>query len=75
MKRVEKILKMIDIIKPEDLKLEKKGKNYYYLEFETGNIFNRTLLKIYEDYSKDAIFFKDDSFTLILYFKIMISIL
>lgn len=69
MKRVEKILKMIDIIKPEDLKLEKKGKNCYYLEFETGNIFNRTLLKIYEDYSKDAIFFKDDKVTLIMDFK------
>ena len=69
MKRVEKILKMIDIIKPEDLKLEKKGKNYYYLEFETGNIFNRTLLKIHEDYSKDAIFFKDDKVTLIMDFK------
>ena len=73
MKRVEKILKMIDIIKPEDLKLEKKGKNCYYLEFETGNIFNRTLLKIHEDYSKDAIFFKDDKATLVMDFKNRVS--
>lgn len=69
MKRVEKILKMIDIIKPENLKLEKKGKNYYYLEFEIGNIFDRALLKIHEDYSNDAIFFKDDKATLVMDFK------
>ena len=73
MKRVEKILKMIDIIKPENLKLEKKGENYYYLEFETGKIFSRTLLKIHEDYSKDAIFFKDDKATLVMDFKNRVS--
>ena len=69
MKRIEKIIKQIDIIKPENLKLEKKGENYCYLEFETGHIFNRTLLKIHEDYSKDTIFFKDDKATLVMDFK------
>jgi len=52
-----------------NLKSEKKAQNYYYLEFETGHVFNRALLKIHEDYSKDAIFFKDDKVTLIMDFK------
>lgn len=69
MERIEKIVKSMNMLNSGNLKSEKKAQNYYYLEFETGHIFNRALLKIHEDYSKDVVFFKDEEAALIMDFK------
>lgn len=69
MERIEKIVKSMNILNLGNLKSEEKTQNYHYLEFETGNIFNRTLLKIHEDYLKDVVFFKDNEATLVMDFK------
>lgn len=69
MERIEKIVKSMNMLNSGNLKSEKKAQNYYYLEFETGHVFNRALLKIHEDYSKDVVFFKDEEATLIMDFK------
>ncbi len=69
MERIEKIVKSMNMLNSGNLKSEKKAQNYYYLEFETGHVFNRALLKIHEDYSKDVIFFKDEEATLVMDFK------
>lgn len=67
--RIKKIVKSMNILNLGNLKSEERTQNYHYLEFETGNIFNRTLLKIHEDYSKDVVFFKDNEATLVMDFK------
>lgn len=69
MERIEKIVKSMYMLNSENLKSEKKAQNYYYLEFETGHVFNRALLKIHEDYSKDVVFFKDEKAALVMDFK------
>ena len=69
MERIEKIVKSMNMLNSGNLKSEKKAQNYYYLEFETGHIFNRALLKIHEDYSKDVVFFKDEEAALVMDFK------
>jgi|GEM_PF-4130754 hypothetical protein len=69
MERIEKIVKSMNMLNSENLKSEKKAQNYYYLEFETGHVFNRSLLKIHEDYSKDVVFFKDEKAALVMDFK------
>ena len=69
MERIEKIVKSMNILNLGNLKSEEKTQIYHYLEFETGNIFNRTLLKIHEDYSKDVVFFKDNEAALVMDFK------